>query len=738
MQAIPQDTGGTRRCALSLAVAFALAGAQATAAEPAPQEPPREDETLETITVVARQRSESAQDVPIAITAFTEQQILRAGIEKPADFVQMTPNVALVQAQNSGTSFMTIRGITQVRNGEAPVATVVDGVQQVSPNQFNDGLFDIESIEVLKGPQGALYGRNAIGGAINIITRTPGDSFSGAARLGLGDGGRVSAGFNLSGPVGESGKLRYLLAGSGLDFDGQIDNTYLDVPVDGEQNRQFRARLVADLTDTLSLDLQASTSRSRGGALNYVFQPLYGVDDPDDSSIEIRANNRGSDKRELDHFSLKADYETAAGTWTGILAKDRIRELFVGDQFPYSPAISANSPFGPGTDGTQSQFLYVDASQAELRFTSPAQQRLRWIAGAHYLRSERYISSTVGLDLGYGILPVTRTPLAGGPNPTSVFLADQNTDTASAAFGQLAYDLREELELAFAWRYDRQKRHQRNASFHAFDPAAGSVRQAQFSQSQPKLTLTWKPGRELTLYGSYGEGFRSGGFNQAGTGAAAAAAGLPGVQDLYRPEVARSAEAGLKTRLLDGRMELNASVFRTRVDDQLYFVFLGQLGVQVLTNIDRVNLRGAEVDARWRLGEGFTAFGGYGYTHSEIAAYALDPRDRGNASPYIPRYSSNAGFEYTPRLSPGLNGLLRVEYQRIGQQYWDPGNTRSRSSFGIANLRLGVEDYGGRWSATVWARNLANTRYNAEYVLGGFAHVGTPRSYGVELRYDFF
>src|SRR5690606_5788441 len=118
-------------------------------------------------------------DVPISVTAFSEQQIIDAGIEKPADFIQLTPNVSISEAQNAGTSALTIRGLTQVRHGEAPVATVIDGVQQVHPNQFNQDLYDIQSIEVLKGPQGAIYGRNAIGGAINIQTKLPPESFSG-------------------------------------------------------------------------------------------------------------------------------------------------------------------------------------------------------------------------------------------------------------------------------------------------------------------------------------------------------------------------------------------------------------------------------------------------------------------------------------------------------------------------------------------------------------------------------
>ncbi len=694
--------------------------------------------TLEQVTVTARQRSESLQDVPIAITTFTAQEIERASINTPADFVQLTSNVSMVQAQNSGSSFLTVRGITQVRNGEPPVATVVDGVQQISPNQFNQQLYDIDAIEVLKGPQGALYGRNAEGGAILITTTPPGDDFAATFKAGVGNGGLTNSMFSVSGPIGD-GRVKYLLAGSASNFDGLIDNTYLDRKVDYERDHNFRARIIANVNDDLTIDTQLSSSRTSGGALNYVFQPLYGVDDPNNTSIPIRANNLGFDKRVLDHFSVKADYTLPFATLTGIVGYDHVNELFAGDQFPYSPAISANSPYGPGTDGTQTQYLSTNATQFELRLTSPSEQRLRWIVGAYYLYGRRYLSSSDGLDLGLGLLPIKEVP--AGPNsnnPTTIFLADHNEQKASAVFGQVDYDLTEQLELAAALRYDREDHSQKNSAPLAFDPASGQVRNAVFEKWQPKLTLTWKANDSLRFYGSYGEGFRSGGFNQAGTGAVAASAGLVGVTDLYQPESAKSLEAGFKSRLDDGRLQIDGSVFHTNVSNMLYFVFVGQLGTQVLTNLNKVDLDGYEIDAKYRLRKDLTIYGGYGYTLSDVKRFALEPGAAGKSAPYVPRYTSNVGIQYTPTLNSALNGLIRIDYERIGQQYWDPGDTRSRDAFGLLNLRMGIESHDGSWSVGLWAKNATNTKYNAEYVLGGFADIGVPRTFGVDFRYNYF
>src|SRR5260370_12052665 len=142
---------------------------------------------LEEIVVTARKRDESFQNVPITVDVFTAQKIQSAGIESPRDFVAMVPNMTMVEVQNVGNSFITVRGISQARNSEPSVAVLVDGVQETNPAQFNQALYDIQQIEVLKGPQGALYGRNAIGGAIIIRTVAPTDEFQANAKVGYGN-----------------------------------------------------------------------------------------------------------------------------------------------------------------------------------------------------------------------------------------------------------------------------------------------------------------------------------------------------------------------------------------------------------------------------------------------------------------------------------------------------------------------------------------------------------------------
>ena len=177
---------------------------------------------IDEVTVTARKRAESLQDVPIAITAFTEETIERAGIERPADFISLMPNVTIVDTANVGDTQVSIRGIVSTRDAESTFAYVVDGILSTNPNSFNEELVDVRQIEVLKGPQGALYGRNAVAGAILVTTKEPGEEFEGVAKLGGGTDGLAKASVRLSGPLGDT--LRGSLAGSYKEFDGVYDN----------------------------------------------------------------------------------------------------------------------------------------------------------------------------------------------------------------------------------------------------------------------------------------------------------------------------------------------------------------------------------------------------------------------------------------------------------------------------------------------------------------------------------
>lgn len=705
---------------------------------------------LEEIVVTARQRSEKLQDVPVAVSAFTESQIEDAGIDRAGDFLALTPNVTFANSESAGVNFMTVRGISQVRNGESPVAVVIDGVLMTDPGQFDQELFDIQQIEVLKGPQGALYGRNAIGGAINITTKPASNILEGKVKVGAGNGSRKKVQGAVSGPL--SDVLAFRLAGSYVDHDGYIKNTYLNEEVDPYTDKTVRGRLNWQASENLSVDLRAAYSETEGGSLNFILQEncgevngcfsgdgVFDRNAADDTSTDITAGRIGTNEREIQSFSLKLDYEMDFATLSSITAWNDQEEFYAADAYPYDCGPTClgselrifDTAFGPlALDSAQlvKVVTEVETISQELRLTSSAEQDFRWIAGVYYLDTERLRLLPTEVDNGQAYNRQLITP------DTLFGFADDNNNKAYAVFGQFNYDVTDAWELSLALRYDRDEREQTDI----FPGATfGVTRDGTFSELQPKLTVKYQPHDDLNLFFNWSKGFRSGGFNQNGVGAAAAAAGIDGISDEYEKEVSTNIEVGFKSALNDGRVKVNGAIFRTEVEDQHYFQFIGAINAQLLNNIDEVLLQGAELDVHYQPIDNLDLYAAVGFTDSEIEDYTVDASHEGNWAPYVARTTFNLGAQYDVALTDALRGLIRLDYERRGKQYWDTANSSARSPVDLVNLRLGLESEDNLWSVTAWARNLTDEEYNAEYVIGGIAQIAPPRTYGLDLTIRF-
>ena len=704
-----------------------------------------EQEAGNTIVVTGLRRSEQLQDTPAAITAFTQQGIEDARIIRPADFVNLTPNVNLVETQNAGNAFIIIRGITQARNSEPSVAVVVDGVQQVNPAQFNQALFDIQQIEVLKGPQGALYGRNAIGGAIIITTQEPGDQMEGNLTAGIDNGLGLSLRGSISGPLGETGGFR--LSGSWQETDGYIPNTFLGEEADPLENLSLRGRLLFDLSDNVELDLRGSLDRLRTQALYFNI-----VNDVNDTSLPVQVNNPGQNDRDIYNLSAKITMRNDNFSVTSVTSYDWLDEVLTGDAFDFRPINQsfffrpANSPFGFGLglgfDLNQSQFLEVEAFSQEVRIESPANEDLSWMFGGYLIATERYISTGNMLDTGAGVFPVYRVPSTNPLNPSTSFLADSQDNMAWSVFGNLGYQLSEQLRFDAGLRYDHDNREQTTLTPTGFLPnvpgfpqaVSGQVRSISFDDLQPKLTLTYTPTEDLTIYGGYSRGFRSGGFNQTGVGAVAAGNGIVGVSDIYEAETADTFELGAKAQLFGNMLDLNAAVYHTTSKNSYFFVFLAANSTQNLGNVPEVEIQGVELEALLRPAQDLQLSAAWGLTFSDIKDFA-DATSIGNEAPLISRSTINLGMQYNPPITTDLDALLRVDYRRTGRTWWDVPNSTVRRPVELVNARAGVE--GESWGLYAFASNLFNEEYNAEFSPGGFVFKARPRVYGVEatVRY---
>ena len=704
-----------------------IAYAQDAAAEDAPRE----------IVVSALRRDQNLQDVPAAVTAFSTETIENAGIEKPLDFINLTSNVNLVETQNSGNAFIIIRGITQARNSEPSVAVVIDGVQQVNPAAFNQELVDIAQIEVLKGPQGGLYGRNAIGGAIIITSQKPTDELSGSIKAGIDNGFGWNVRAGISGPLSDT--VKYRVSGSYRDTNGYLRNTFLNEDADPAKDLSVRGNLLFEPGNGWTADLRASYARLETQALYFNI-----VNDVNDVSLPIRVNNRGINNRDILNVAAKFAYEGDGFTATSITSYDTVKEILTGDAFNFLPFNESLlvAVFGLPFDLAQSQYLNVKAVSQEIRIESPKNDKLFWMFGGYYIDTQRYISTGNLLDFQQGVFPVYRTPSTNPASPQSTFLADSQNNFAWSVFGNLGYEFSDQFRVDTSLRYDRDKRVNTTLTPTAFLPnvpgfpqgTTGQKRRATFDDLQPKITLTYQPNDDVTLYGGYSRGFRSGGFNQTGVGGVAASSGIVGVSDIFKDETASTFEVGVKTRLLDRKLTLNAAAYSTLSKNSYFFVFLAANSTQNLGNVPKTRIQGFEIEANFRPTSDIQLNAAAGYTFSEIKEFP-DATAIGNEAPLISRYTYNLGAQYTPELGNGLNGLLRVDYRRTGKTWWEPFNTTVRQPVDLVDARLGVSS--DSWTMAAFASNLFNEKYNAEFSPGGFVFKARPRIYGLEASYKF-
>lgn len=643
---------------------------------------------LEEVVVTARQREEKIEDVPVTITAFTQSEIANAGIERPQDFIALTSGVSVVHTAEAGDMQVNIRGINTGRDAETNFALVVDGVLQTNSMALNRELAGVTQIEILKGPQGAVYGRNAVAGAMIITTRKPGDEVAGELKAGYGTDNTYNASLYAGGPLGAAAKGSLLAYTTHTD--GQFENSLLkcDDCVDYFEESGVEGRLLFGLAGG-DMDFKARYSQMSSGAINFNASVAlkdvadltgFGAlnEDPNDHKFVYLNNIKPKNEQDNVNLSLKGDWDIGVGTLTSYVAYNDQTNYFLTDgasgafylyalnpvcqatfvaraaDTPLPPPFNYGNPapdmfssfmppYGPTTcDGYQYQQRDQEDESIEVRLTSPGDQRMRWLGGVYLASIDRHVVVSQGADLNQGLKAKAFIPW-GGSNPTDLLYDDDFNSKVYAVFGQLAYDVADNLELALALRYDYEDRSVDNnvptcsassatpcraqtPGFAAIwyppfylpyinpaytaDPAYATAgipsRSKSYSQLQPKLSANWKVTDEFAAYASYGYGFRSGGFNSSGSAATIAYAyGLAGytplclgasysppacnggsvlniseVNDDYNKEVSKAAELGFKSFLADRTVSLNGAVFYTKVDDMQFFnFFAGPFGL---------------------------------------------------------------------------------------------------------------------------------------------------------------
>ncbi len=682
------------------------AGPQPLLAQPAGEA----DARIEEIIVTSRYRAEKLSAIPDSITAFTQADIERHRIERINGVAALTPNLRFSDDQEVGISTLVIRGVRQNRGtGQPPVSFRIDGVSATNNLLTTQELFDIETVDVLRGPQGALYGRNAIGGAVLISTRQPTSEPAYGFRVSAAEGNDYVVAANASGPLG-SDKLLYRAAVRMQDRDGQLENAYLDNrKVDFKESQSFRGRLLYRPTGALSIDLRAQYSDQDGGSGYFMpgsegVLPLPPPAEPiffGNPTYEIQSNRIGESFVKFSEASAKIDYEFGWGTLTSVTS--------------FTDVDSGNDQDLDQTLVDAINIIVVDKSETfaqELRLTSRAGQSLRWVAGVYIFDQDRFRSLATTF-LGFPVPPAAQD------------LKLRNY----AAFGNMSYDLTGDLELTLAFRYDEETPE---------DLTQG--RSETFTELQPKASLAYHFREGLLGYVTVGKGFRAGGFNNLSAGSNFA----PG----FDQESLVSYEAGLKWSASDGRLRSAMSLFFMDYTDQQFFLF-DQTGTQANINVPKSELWGGEIEMSALPTDSLRVDFAFGYTDSEIREYedvqgVLVPPQAilGSKVPGAPVWTLNLGLQHTAALSDSLDLVSRLDYEHRDKTYWTLDNLDTQEAYDLVNLSFSLERE--KWAARLFVNNLLDEAYIEWFFAARFiglpadiAWPSAPRQLGLEFTYRY-
>lgn len=683
----------------------------------ADQEQKRLETDIEKVVVTARGRAENIQNIPESITSFNAQQIERAGINSFRDVADLTPNLSQLDNFRPGLARIQIRGLITPQVGDAPLAFVVDGITASDLEFMNQQLFDIERIEILRGAQGALYGRGAIGGAVNITTRKPTNDFEAKLTTSIASGSDLRFSGVASGAVVED-QAYFRVGAYRRDYDGQVKNTFLNQTVDFHEENSVFGKLSIDISDDSILDLNARLTNTEAG-IGY-YQPVD-FTTTEDFSLQVEHNVPGLDTRDLAEFSARFSHEFDTSTL----------ELVAGysesDQSGFSDGDFSNreSDFdGFYYAGAQENILKVESTTFEARLKSNGDTRLRWAVAA-FAQERTRNSEFHSYDDLVGNQPQFRGDFDDSLIAFSIL--DDNTSNAWALSTQLNYDFTEKLELTAALRYDTDDRESFDSRF-----IEDTFEQKTFSELQPKFSVAYQMNPQTLIYSGYSRGFRSGGFNEP----------HPDISRTFDKELSDSFELGFKTSVFEGNGTFNLALFRIDQEDAQVTRFNGETFTLENISVDDVTTQGIEFELSVQASDNLTLMANGGLIDSDIQGFTERPDLIGSALPHVADYNLNLVVEYEYEMSSDIGLILRADLNHTGPRIFTfdvPDIVSSKQTF--INLRATLE--ADLWSVTAFADNLTDERQiedlvlldNSVVSLGRFPNIGSI--FGVQLNYAF-
>ena len=759
---------------LPVAAAAAVAAAPAMAQQAAPADTGK----LDTVIITATKRIQPLQSTPIAVSVIGGGALEESNLNNLEAISAQVPTVNFRTNASNKDAALFIRGVGTIATGpavEPTVSTVLDGVVTARPGQATLDLVEIDRIEILRGPQGTLFGKNASAGVINIVTREPGKAFAGYADMSLFQGNEMRVRLGASGEM-VPGLLRGSLSGMVGKFDGNVTNVYDGSKVNGYDRKGLRARL--DITPSKDLKIVLLADRTQAdddpptgvsystnvtafpsGAVtanpNFGFAVAPVVPSRTNRQINSEMHTRVSDTNQ--GFSAQADWSLAGHQVTSITALRK----WTNEQFQDQDRLGTlyrgfNRTADRGT---------LDSSQTsqELRIASTKSGFVDYVAGLFYMSSktdEQYGRATTRCAASTApALPNGLVPCTTATTTVDTGLATFGASSKSASlFGEGTFNFLPDFRAIAGMRYTSDKLDYYHGRVFTPDPTTPAATTA--PGIQPARSRVTGATSETAFSGRVGPQFDIGkdvmGYATVSRGYKGPAYNVffnmtPTQDNVLSPETSKSLEAGLKTTLMDGRVRLNVAVFKTDYSGYQANVpdLVGGVVVTRLINAGDVTTSGVEVDLTARVTSQLTVSASIANIEARVLNFNCPPgaaascNINGRPMPFSPDWKGSLRAKYVQPLSGSLTLDVGVDANRQGQTSFDlqqqPNSVQP--AYSIYNATIALQSTAG-WRVALLGKNLANQSY-ATFVQNSGNHINryVPRDderyFGINLRYDF-
>ena len=684
---------------------------------------------LEEIVVTAQKKEELPQKVPISITVLSAKEVQDYRLWNIKDITAISPNL---YSANPGDNrnVTSIRGITTTSYDPA-IATYVDGVNQFGLDTYIAELLDVERIEILRGPQGTLYGRNAMGGVINVITKQPTNHTAVFGEFNVGSYGQLRAIAGFKTPLVKD-KLYLGVTGMYDQLGGFYTNDFDGSKFDKQHSYtgNYYLKWLASQRTQVTLNVKHTINRNNGA-----FPLVNGKDDAFANPFHLNQNAAAQMHDDVFDASLNISHSSHGFNFSSLTAYQsnyRFYEKALDADFSPIDGVTIFNNYG-------SKWNNVRVFTQEFKFTSPANNhsKLNWTAGTYfyYQNSPNKQATRFGADAAF----------VGAPDSNfSLINTTKANSWGVAGYGQATYAINEKFDLTAGVRYDYEHRYMNVLGEYQHDPDPNpqfpyrpdTASSATFSSFSPKLSLDFHATANSNWYVTYSRGFRPGGLTQLSSD--------PSQPPLYvfKPENSNNFELGVKNNLWGHRLKLNLAAFYITVDNAQVPTLVLPDAITITKNAGKLESKGFEMELGAIPVKGLEIDYSLGFTDAKYKSLKLSQNGQevdlaGKKQIFTPSATSMLAAQYTYSFhnKSNLQLIARGEWSYLGKQYFDLANNISQGAYSIANLRIGATV--NHYQLFFWMRNVGDTKYIAYAYDFGAVHLGNPQNWGVTLKVSF-